>query len=79
MMKVDGVKEAKAEFEKNWAWVKYDPEKTTPKKLVEAVNDETPFEAKLPEKPQERSETALSEVIIGSPAPGSGRAKLGSP
>ena len=49
-MKVEGVEDAKADFEKNWAWAKYEPEKTSPQTLVEAVNENTAFEAKLPDK-----------------------------
>jgi hypothetical protein len=49
-MKVDGVQEAKADFRKDWAWAKYDPGKTSPEKLVKAINDNTSFKAKLPEK-----------------------------
>lgn len=48
-MKVDGVKEAKADYKKNWAWTKYDPAKVTPEKLVEAINTTTRFKARLPE------------------------------
>ena len=46
-MKVDGVKEAKADHQKGSAWAKYDPSKTSPEKLVEAVNKSTPFKASL--------------------------------
>ena len=48
-MKVEGCKEAKADWEKNWAWARYDPEKTTPEELVKAINEGTRFEAELPE------------------------------
>ncbi len=49
-MKVDGVQEAGADFQKNSAWAKYDPAKTSPEKLVEAVNKNTRFKASLPAK-----------------------------
>lgn len=49
-MKVEGCEEAKAEWDKGWVWAKYDPDKTSPEELVQAINDNTPFEAKLPEK-----------------------------
>jgi copper chaperone CopZ len=44
------VEEAKADFAEGLAWAKYDPEKTSPEEIVEAVNENTAFEAKLPEK-----------------------------
>ena len=47
---VEGCQEAKADWEKRWAWAKYDPHKTNPEELVKAINDNTAFEAKLPEK-----------------------------
>ena len=50
-MKVEGVKEAKADYEKGLAWAKYDPAKTSPEKLVEAINKSTPFRASLKEGP----------------------------
>lgn len=53
-MKVEGVKEAKADFQKDWAWAKYDPAKVTPEKLVETINKSTSFKAKLPEKKKEK-------------------------
>lgn len=55
MLGVEGVAEAKADFAKGWAWAKYDPNKTSPEKLVEAINENTAFEAKLPEKPRRKS------------------------
>ncbi len=53
-MKVDGVKEAKAEYKKNWAWAKYDPAKVTPEKLVEEINAKTRFRAKLPSSEKDK-------------------------
>ncbi len=53
-MKVEGCKEAKADWEKNWAWAEYDPEKTTPEELVKAINENTRFKAELPEKTSEK-------------------------
>ncbi|MBI4474928.1 MAG: hypothetical protein HY646_19830 [Acidobacteria bacterium] len=47
-MKVPGVIEAKADHERKWAWAKYDPAKTTPDKLVEAINKNTNFKASSP-------------------------------
>lgn len=49
-MKVDGCEEAKADWEKGWAWAKYDPARTSPEELVKAINENTPFEASVPEK-----------------------------
>jgi copper chaperone CopZ len=49
-MKVEGVQEAGADFEKSTAWAKYDPAKTSPQNLVEAVNKNTRFKASLPRK-----------------------------
>jgi len=56
-MKVEGCKEAKADWEKNWAWAEYDPEKTTPEELVKAINENTRFEAELSEKPSEKGDS----------------------
>ncbi len=47
---MEGCQEAKADWEKGWAWAKYDPDKTNPEELVKAINDNTAFEASLPEK-----------------------------
>ncbi len=47
---MEGCEEAKADWEKGWAWAKYDPDKTSPEKLVKAINENTAFEASLPEK-----------------------------
>ena len=47
---MEGCEEAKADWEKGWAWAKYDPDKTNPEELVKAINDNTAFEASLPEK-----------------------------
>ncbi len=48
-MNVEGVKEAKADYKKNWAWAKYDPAKITSQELVEVINTKTRFKASLPE------------------------------
>lgn len=50
MMNVEGCEEAKADWEKGWAWAKYDPAKTNPEALAKAINDDTAFEARVPEK-----------------------------
>ena len=52
--KVEGCEEAKADWEKGWAWARYDPSKTSPEELVEAVNENTAFEAELPKKDEKR-------------------------
>lgn len=44
-MKVEGCTDAKADWEEGWAWAKYDPERTNPEELIEAVNETTPFQA----------------------------------
>jgi len=49
LLKVEGCVEAKVDWEKGWAWAKYDPDKTNPEELVQAINENTAFEAKLPE------------------------------
>lgn len=61
-MNVEGVSEAKADWEKGWAWARYDPSKTSPEKLVEAVNENTAFEAKLPEKDDKKKREEWSEL-----------------
>jgi hypothetical protein len=53
-MKVEGCEDAKADWEKGWAWAQYDPEKTNPEDLVKAINENTAFEAKLPEKSKKK-------------------------
>ena len=55
-MKVEGCEEAKADWEKGWAWAKYDPSKTNPEELVKAINENTAFEASLPEKEEDAKE-----------------------
>jgi len=47
LKKIDGVKDAKADYEKAWAWAKYDPSKTAPEKLAEAINKNTQFSAEV--------------------------------
>jgi len=49
-MTVDGVKEAKADAKNKSAWIKYDPGKVTPQKLVETINTKTNFKASLETK-----------------------------
>lgn len=49
-MNVEGCEEAKADWETGWAWAKYDPDRTDPEELVQAINENTPFHASLPEK-----------------------------
>jgi len=53
-MNAEGCEEAKADWEKDWAWAKYDPDKTNPEELVKAINENTAFEAKLSEKEKKR-------------------------
>lgn len=62
---VEGCEEAKADWEKGWAWAKYDPSKTSPEKLVEAVNENTAFEAKLPEKDKKKEKEEGREIRQG--------------
>ena len=52
MKKIDGVKDAKADYEKAWAWAKYDPSKTSPEKLAEAINNTTRFSAEVKRDPR---------------------------
>jgi hypothetical protein len=47
---VEGCEHAKADWEKGRAWASYDPDKTNPEELIQAINENTAFEAKLPEK-----------------------------
>ena len=49
-MNVEGCVEAKADWEKGWAWAKYDPARTNPEALAKAINDDTAFEARVPER-----------------------------
>ena len=49
-MSVDGVQEAKADRNDKSAWVKYDPSKVTPQKLVDAINKKTNYKASLQRK-----------------------------
>lgn len=49
-MKVEGCEDANADWEKGWAWAKYDPAQTNPAELVNAINENTAFEASLAEK-----------------------------
>ena len=68
MMNVEGCEEAKADWEKGWAWAKYDPAKTNPEALVKAINDNTAFEAKLPEK-EKKKEKDDSKPLRFDPVP----------
>jgi copper chaperone CopZ len=54
---VEGCEEAKADWEKGWAWAKYDPKKTSPEKLVEAINKKTAFQAALPKTTEKKNST----------------------
>jgi hypothetical protein len=45
-MGVEGVRDARAEYPKGRAWVKYDPRLVTPEKLIETLNKTTSFKAK---------------------------------
>jgi len=47
-MKVAGVQDARADAKAKSAWVKYDPAKVKPEQLVEAINKNTSFKARLP-------------------------------
>ena len=53
---MEGCEEAKADWQKGWAWAKYDPGKTSPEELVKAINDNTAFEASLPKKSESEEE-----------------------
>jgi hypothetical protein len=45
LLKVEGVAEARVSYRQARAWVRYDPARTTPERLAEAVNRETVFRA----------------------------------
>ena len=49
-MKVVGVQDAKADAKRKSTWVKYDPAKVSPEKLVETINTKTNFKASLEPK-----------------------------
>ena len=49
-MSVDGVQDAKADRQNKSAWIKYDPAKVTPQKLVDAINKKTNYKASLQKK-----------------------------
>ena len=49
-MSVDGVQDAKADAKTKSAWVKYDPTKVVPEKVVETINKKTNFKASLQKK-----------------------------
>lgn len=69
-MNVEGCEEAKADWEKGWAWAKYDPDKTNPEALVKAINENTAFEAKLPEKEKKKdSSSEQRELLRFEPMP----------
>ncbi len=65
-MNVEGCEEAKADWEKGWAWAKYDPDKTNPEELVKAINENTAFEASLPKKTENEEEDASNSFRIDS-------------
>ncbi len=70
MMEVEGCEQAKADWEKGWAWAKYDPEKTNPEELVKAINENTGFEAKLPKKTEnQKTEDSDSQLFRIDPIP----------
>jgi copper chaperone CopZ len=47
---IDGVVEFKADHDRQLAWVRYDGARVTPQKIVETINEKTPFRASLPER-----------------------------
>jgi len=48
LVKVDGYKSMKADVTKQEATVTYDPKKTTPEKLAQAITEKTEFKASVP-------------------------------
>jgi hypothetical protein len=46
-MEVEGVREARVDWQQGKVWIRFDPTKTTPGKLVDAVNAHTSFRAYL--------------------------------
>ncbi|MBI1872404.1 MAG: heavy-metal-associated domain-containing protein [Acidobacteria bacterium] len=52
--KVDGVKDAKASLEKGTAEVTYDPSKTNPEAIANAITKNTGFKAEAPKKDNKR-------------------------
>ena len=67
MLNVQGCEEAKADWEKGWAWAKYDPEKTHPEELVKAINENTAFEAELSKKTEKRKKSYPPYAAHGPP------------
>lgn len=51
---MEGCEEAKADWEKGWAWARYDPDKTNPEELVKAINEKTVFEAEFHKKTENK-------------------------
>jgi copper chaperone CopZ len=47
LKKVGGVSDAKVSFDDKKAVVTYDPAKTTPQKMVEAINAKLPYKARV--------------------------------
>ena len=67
---MEGCEEAKADWEKGWAWAKYDPDKTNPEELVRAINENTAFEAELHKKTENREkEDADAQLFLVDPIP----------
>ena len=66
--------EAKVDWEKGWAWAKYDPDKTNPEELVQAINENTAFEAKLPENAKNKERTTRTLIHSESNPCGAARA-----
>ncbi len=65
-MNVEGCEEANADWEKGWAWAKYDRDKTNPEELVKAINENTAFEASLPNKSEGKQEDESNSFRIDS-------------
>lgn len=76
MQKVEGVLTADASFIKGQAVITYDPEKTSPQALVQALNTQTLYRASVvagneplspPEKQTEGSGAPLPYLLVSSP------------
>jgi len=64
--KVDGVAEVKVSYENGLAEVTYDPAKTTPEKIAEAITKNSGFKAELQPSPK----SAMALTVEGLPRRG---------
>ena len=61
---MEGCEETKADWEKGWAWARYDPDKTNPEELVKAINEKTVFEAEFHKKTENKEKSRRGRSVI---------------